>query len=198
MELAAQAINTGLQRVTETVFPSARGLRVKSLAPRYYTEILSNVPLQMCLYFNVYFYPFWFIGITMMQAAKTNTGRDGNILLPIIILVTMSLIEPVRLYLGFDGNLREKVPSLAGFWLLSIIMQFPLNLYVMVAQEFTIAPFERTLQGILFALLVPQIILGYRTIQVFISAQAIRFKLNQYQMRDEDGNTVDSNRRLFT
>ena len=35
--------------------------------------------------------------------------------------------QVVRLYLGYLGNLGERVPELAGFWLLTILLQLPMQ-----------------------------------------------------------------------
>ena len=44
----------------------------------------------------------------------------------VTLLVATTIIEITRLYLGYLGNLTEKVPELAGFWLLTVLLQFPM------------------------------------------------------------------------
>ena len=39
-------------------------------------------------------------------------------------------MQVVRLYLGYLGNLGEKVPELAGFWLLTILLQLPMQVCI--------------------------------------------------------------------
>ena len=43
------------------------------------------------------------------------------------VLVATTIIEITRLYLGYLGNLTEKVPELAGFWLLTVLLQLPMQ-----------------------------------------------------------------------
>ena len=38
--------------------------------------------------------------------------------------------QVVRLYLGYLGNLGERVPELAGFWLLTILLQLPMQVNI--------------------------------------------------------------------
>lgn len=38
--------------------------------------------------------------------------------------------QVVRLYLGYLGNLGERVPELAGFWLLTILLQLPMQVVI--------------------------------------------------------------------
>ena len=42
--------------------------------------------------------------------------------------------QVVRLYLGYLGNLGERVPELAGFWLLTILLQLPMQVSIKAAQ----------------------------------------------------------------
>ena len=42
--------------------------------------------------------------------------------------------QVVRLYLGYLGNLGERVPELAGFWLLTILLQLPMQVFIKAAQ----------------------------------------------------------------
>ena len=44
-----------------------------------------------------------------------------------IITIIIIMEQVVRLYLGYLGNLGERVPELAGFWLLTILLQLPMQ-----------------------------------------------------------------------
>ena len=49
-------------------------------------EIVSNLALQMSLYFNVYFSPFWYTTCIVMLVAKVITA-----LVPLIVIHTVGL-----------------------------------------------------------------------------------------------------------
>ncbi|GCB63743.1 hypothetical protein scyTo_0007429 [Scyliorhinus torazame] len=75
-------------------------------------EMVSSLPLQMALYFNVFFFPFWWVSeVTMLQLKYSMLpGYYQWLLLAAVIILT--LIECVRLFLGYLGNLQEKVSAL--------------------------------------------------------------------------------------
>ena len=58
----------------------------------------------------------------------------------VTILVAVIIIELVRLYLGYLGNLTEKVPELAGFWLLTILLQLPLQGFLLLNTDLILVP----------------------------------------------------------
>lgn len=40
-------------------------------------EVVSSLPLQMSLYFNVYFFPFWWLSIVVMLHLKVSPKGNG-------------------------------------------------------------------------------------------------------------------------
>ncbi|KYO23655.1 transmembrane protein 17 isoform B [Alligator mississippiensis] len=113
-------------------------------------EIVSSLPLQMSLYFNLYFFPFWWVSSVVMLQLKYSVLPDYYKFILVTIIILASLIEAIRLYLGYIGNLQEKVPELAGFWLLSLLLQFPLILFLLFNEGLKIQPLERAVH-IIFA-----------------------------------------------
>ncbi|XP_064378438.1 transmembrane protein 17B-like isoform X1 [Dromaius novaehollandiae] len=72
-------------------------------------EVLASLPLQMMLYFNVCYFPFWCLAEgTMLQLKYSLLPRYYQLLLAAAFLI-LSLAEGFRLYLGYIGNLQEKV-----------------------------------------------------------------------------------------
>ncbi|TRY58577.1 hypothetical protein DNTS_018096 [Danionella cerebrum] len=127
-------------------------------------DVISSLPLQMSLYFNVQFFPFWWIcevvmlQLKLMLATRLWSGAECTYyaaladyykFILITILILMTLIEAIRLYLGNVGNLQEKVPELAGFWLLTLLLQFPLILFQLFNQALLVQPLERAVHIIL-------------------------------------------------
>ncbi|XP_039300805.1 transmembrane protein 17-like, partial [Nilaparvata lugens] len=97
-------------------------------------EVVSNLPLQMSLYFNVVFFPVWLITTLLTLYLKIGCL---SMLYQIIVLVVVTLavlIELFRLYLGYRGNLCEMIPELAGFFMLTAMLQTPLQLFLLVGE----------------------------------------------------------------
>ncbi|XP_074983326.1 transmembrane protein 17 isoform X3 [Caretta caretta] len=116
-----------------------------------HNEIVSSLPLQMSLYFNLYFFPFWWVSSVVMLQLKYPVLPDYYKFILVTVIVLVSLIEAIRLYLGYMGNLQEKVPELAGFWLLSLLLQLPIILFLLFNDGLKIQPLERAVH-IIFAL----------------------------------------------
>lgn len=91
-------------------------------------EVMSNLPLQMGLYFNVIFVPVWLIVMSVLLYDKVTLEIDPKnkfiyikkknqfhcysdfvkFVMTTVCLLTV-VIELLRLHLGFEGNLRDKV-----------------------------------------------------------------------------------------
>jgi transmembrane protein 17 len=101
-----------LEKVSETVFPgitSAYGARSKLAERRLGHEIVSNLPLQMCLFFNMCYFPFWLVVAIIITYVKYQYLNYLYKFILITVLVAAITIEIIRLYLGYLGNLTEKV-----------------------------------------------------------------------------------------
>lgn len=88
-------------------------------------------------------------------------------------------IEILRIYLGYFGNLTEKIPEVAGFWMLSILLQLPLQTFLLASTQLLLEPIEYTVQTIMLILLVSQLIIGYFALQLAARHQARKFHLLQ-------------------
>ncbi|XP_058523399.1 transmembrane protein 17 isoform X2 [Ochotona princeps] len=74
-------------------------------------EMASSLPLQMSLYFNTYFFPLWWVSCIMMLQMKYSVLPDYYKFIVITVIILITLIEAIRLYLGYMGNLQEKFPA---------------------------------------------------------------------------------------
>ncbi|EDO39291.1 predicted protein, partial [Nematostella vectensis] len=143
-------------------------------------EIVSDLPLQMALYFNVYFSPFWFLTAFVILAAKYDKLDFYYKFVLIAIYIVMAIVESTRLYLGYLGNLHEKVPELAGFWLLTLVLQFPLTLVLLLNESMLIMPTERAMNILMTIFVLVEIIQGYRVIKALADHQVSKFHLHQF------------------
>lgn len=88
----------------------------------------SNLPLQMALYFNVIFLPIWSmimllflinkvffktpvnnIYCTFMRCFQYSCYSELYKFITVAVILTVITIEIFRLYLGYEGNLCDKV-----------------------------------------------------------------------------------------
>ncbi|NXC75228.1 TMM17 protein, partial [Anhinga anhinga] len=70
--------------------------------------VLASLPLQMMLYFNVYYFPVWCLAEGMMLQQKYHLLPQHYQFLLVMAFLILSLAEGSRLYLGYVGNLQEK------------------------------------------------------------------------------------------
>ncbi|KAK3927590.1 Transmembrane protein 17B, partial [Frankliniella fusca] len=142
-------------------------------------EITSCLPLQMSLYLNVIFFPFWILISTVMLYLKYEYLTTIHKFILILIIVCLTINEIVRLYLGYLGNLSEKVPELAGFWVLSVVLQLPLHFLLLFSPPIWPFPAETAVESVMLALLFSQLSTGFFALRKSARYQARRYHLTQ-------------------
>ncbi|XP_066523260.1 transmembrane protein 17B [Hoplias malabaricus] len=150
-------------------------------------EVVSYLPLQMSLFFNLWFFPAWWISEVVMLHLKYPVLPDYYKFILITILILMTLIEAIRLYLGYVGNLQEKVPELAGFWLLSLLLQFPLTLFQLFNEAILIQPLERGIHIILSLFILAEALSGFSALRAMVRHTESHFHLRQFNGLQELG-----------
>ncbi|NWY05342.1 TMM17 protein, partial [Nothoprocta ornata] len=148
-------------------------------------EIISSLPLQMSLYFNVYYFPLWWISTVVVLYMKYPALSDYYKFIVVTVIILASLIEVVRLYLGYMGNLQEKVPELAGFWLLSLLLQLPIILFLLFNEALKIQPLERSVNIIFALFLTFQVIAGFLALKKMVNQLATHFHLHEFDWLEE-------------
>ena len=189
-------INSGLTAVSGRLFPDTRRIledeeiNINDESSLTNTEIASNLPLQMLLHFNVHFGLFWALIILanmLFRESYLSTNPSYLVLCPLILSV-WCMVEPVRLYLGYVGNLQEKVPQLTGFWLLTLIPQIPLAFFFIIAKPINFSPdgnttvpyqlpFDRAGSIVLIIMYVQEAIAGYVALRNMVRSQVLKFHL---------------------
>ena len=96
------------------------------------------------LYFNVIYFPFWLSVTIMVMTIKYHLLNYLYKFVLVTVIVAVIIIELVRLYLGYLGNLTEKVPELAGFWLLTILLQLPLQGFLLLNTDLILVPLGKS------------------------------------------------------
>ncbi|NWU60971.1 TMM17 protein, partial [Pterocles burchelli] len=148
-------------------------------------ERVSSLPLQMSLYFNVYFFPCWWLSTVVMLHLKYPILSDYYKFILVTIMILTSLIEVIRLYLGYMGNLQEKVPELAGFWLLSLLLQLPMILFLLFNEGLRIQPLERAVHIIFAVFLTFEVIAAFVTLKRMVNKLATHFRRNEFDQLEE-------------
>ncbi|KAL4636102.1 transmembrane protein 17A-like [Arapaima gigas] len=145
------------------------------------TEIVSHLPLQMLLYFNVFFFPFWWMSEVVMLELKFGIlpGHYQGVLVTGMILITG--FEGLRLYLGYVGNLKEKVPELAGFWLLTFLFQLPVLLFFLTDEGIIILPLERAVHSIYLIFLLSELLAALLALRVMSRKLTLQFHVRQFR-----------------
>merc|ERR1711871_1361594 len=92
--------------------------------------------MGMTLYFNVPYALVWGglnLWIYFWKAHTWEVPLVVAVVSPMVFWVWV-LLEPIRLALGYVGNLRERVAWLGGFWVLSLFPQLVVHVYFLVGQ----------------------------------------------------------------
>lgn len=92
----------------------------------------------------------------------------------ISVVVIWAFLEPLRLYYGFSGNLKENVPSLATYLLVTLFPQMPFILYLAYIQP-VLFPIDPIIGSLMVVFLVVQFVLGFAATRKIIRSQTVQF-----------------------
>jgi|AntAceMinimDraft_5_1070358.scaffolds.fasta_scaffold117544_1 transmembrane protein 17 len=134
-------------------------------------QSLSNLPLQVALHFNVLFSVIYFIVIGACSLQKV---LYYNKKVSVSVMTVWVFFEVVRLYYGISGNMKEQVPELATFLLITIFPQIPFMLYFAYIQP-VIFPVDPILGTFMLIYLLVQIYFGLITMRQQIRSQTAQF-----------------------
>ncbi|KAI8910942.1 hypothetical protein EDD86DRAFT_203994 [Gorgonomyces haynaldii] len=143
-------------------------------------DIVANLPFQMMLYYSALLYPFFSVGGLLVTFWKVFSFKCSvwHTLMIGSFYGMFIIIEPFRLWLGYDGNLNEKVPNLSGCFLLSM-WQFGIITYLGALQHRTgggfYSPYEHGMCFIVFMLLISQMVFGYKAAKRIMNTQTVGF-----------------------
>ncbi|KAI3382349.1 hypothetical protein SNEBB_004059 [Seison nebaliae] len=88
------------------------------------SEYISDLVLQMTLYFNLIFLPIWFVFIIYFAVFKLDNGVDSDRNIIIVLLSIEIIFEIPRVLFGYRGNLLESKMELFIFTTLSLTEMF--------------------------------------------------------------------------
>ncbi|XP_015181117.1 PREDICTED: transmembrane protein 17B-like isoform X2 [Polistes dominula] len=153
---------------SDHIFP---GLAYHDRKKEFYdigNQIQSSLPLQMALYFNYF------------------QLTDVYKFITVAVFLLISVLECTRLYLGYLGNLDEKIPELASFWLISTLIQFPLELFILLDSRTMLNFTEQIINSVMIFFLSIEIIFGTIALKNSAYHHAKRFYIAQlYGIEDK-------------
>jgi Predicted membrane protein len=115
-----------------------------------------------------------------------NSGAMTSIVLPLCLILWV-LGESGRLYLGYTGNLHEKVPHLAAFLFVTFFPQLLITIFLCAIQS-PLLPIDKVMGYFMIIFIVTEFILGYRAARRIIVNKTARFAVEYV---DEDDAPVD-------
>lgn len=74
----------------------------------------------------------------------------------------------------------HQVPELAGFWILTLVLQLPLTLMLLLNESMLIMPMERAVNIIMAVFVLFETVQGYRVIKTMIDHQVSKFHVQQF------------------
>ncbi|XP_003400170.1 transmembrane protein 17-like isoform X1 [Bombus affinis] len=125
-----------------------------------YNKTRSNLPFQIALYVNLWLFPVWLLITVVNLDAKYNNLTNVYKLLTIAIFLILSIFESLKLYLGYLGNLTGKIPELTTCWLISILIQLPLEAFLLFDRGIPSHYSETFINSFMVCLLLIEIITG--------------------------------------
>ena len=142
------------------------------------SELTANVTLQQLMYYNVLASCVYFVLLSYATFFKIveleNMKLIQSILLPFSWFI-WTVAELARSYFGFIGNLREHVPQLSAFLLLTLFPQAFVLGYLAFIQEFRF-PFETPLTSILLVFALCEFTIGIFALLRLFDRKVAQFK----------------------
>ncbi|KAK2583316.1 hypothetical protein KPH14_009318 [Odynerus spinipes] len=170
---------SSIVNASDNIFP---GLAYHDRKKEFYdigNQVQSSLPLQMALYFNVWLLPIWFFISIISLDSKYFQLTDVYKFITVAIFLLISILECTRLYLGYLGNLAEKIPELASFWLISTLIQLPLELFLLLDSRTMLQLSEKIVNSLMIIFLTIEIIAGTIALKNSANHHAKRFYIAQ-------------------
>eukprot|EP01135_Chromosphaera_perkinsii_P010661 Nk52_evm61s2192 gene=Nk52_evmTU61s2192 len=169
----------GMTKVTDAIFSETSKVNGKAKIFNLNTEVASSLWLQVLMYCSVLYYPIFLAGLVVVLAEKFSTLDEETRGLAIAFVLVLLVIEPLRIYFGYVGNLSERIPELSIFWILSFVIQLPVSLYSILGGQYKVTAFDKVANIVFLLFLVPEIFIGYTTLKKLRGSQSAKFRLTQ-------------------
>ena len=137
---------------------------------------LSSWTLQALLRLNAYYSFVYFIMQVVVLRYKLRTcvvDTFQEVLMPLTFVI-WSLAEIFRLNFGYTGNLKERIPQLCAFFLVTIFPQLPCQFYLVNFQGVQL-PWDTVTSAIHLTFCISELALSYFAIRLFANKQGANF-----------------------
>uniref|UniRef100_A0A3B4AL47 Transmembrane protein 17A n=1 Tax=Periophthalmus magnuspinnatus TaxID=409849 RepID=A0A3B4AL47_9GOBI len=172
---AAEHVHMGVAYMGSTVFTNNR----TTDSERHVNELVSHLPLQMLLYFDMFYFPCWWISAVFMLNVKFEFLPGYYQWLLVTGIVLLTVVEVLRVYLGYTGNLKEKVPELAAFWVVSLTFPVPVLLFFLTDEDALILPLERAVHSLFLCLVMAELVASFLALRTMTRKLLLLFHLRQ-------------------
>ncbi|KAI1723916.1 putative membrane protein domain-containing protein [Ditylenchus destructor] len=146
-------------------------------------ETLSSIGLQMALHYHLYLAPFTILCQILCFVLKYEYLHPTYRVILLAIHLIFIVVEIVRPCLGYYGNLGEKIPSLTGYWITSIILQIPICIFLTANPDIWPLPLERFAYIVNLLFLIVEVITVTRLLKLLAKTKTKKFK--ESLMEDE-------------
>lgn len=96
------------------------------------------------------------------------------------MFISKMIIFSVQSNIVLPGTFFEQVPELAGSWLLTILIQFPLIILLLFNEDAILLPLERAVHIVMALFVFFEVICGYFAIRFMVNYQVTKFHLKQF------------------
>ncbi|XP_018027114.1 transmembrane protein 17 [Hyalella azteca] len=150
-----------IETISSTFFPNVEFDELGRLPPKVGCVLTSSLPLQMSIFFSGIFFPVWLISTYTIFYYKFWRLTTAYRYVVALVYVAVPPLEFVRLRLGYSGNIRERVPELAGSWLVVALLLLPLLLFLLLVPGCKLTAMEYPLHCFYLIILIVHIIAGH-------------------------------------
>ena len=120
-------------------------------------------------------------GLTCARSPHSFRTSEGRSFISVVNLKFFINIQCMVIDIFFR---HFQVPELAGFWLLTILVQTPLVLFMLFNEAVLILPLQRATTIILTAFVIFEVLAGYFAIKFMVDYQVTKFHLQQFTSLD--------------
>eukprot|EP01138_Halocafeteria_seosinensis_P005621 gb/GECG01005745.1/.p1 GENE.gb/GECG01005745.1/~~gb/GECG01005745.1/.p1 ORF type:complete len:212 (+),score=10.52 gb/GECG01005745.1/:1-636(+) len=161
-----------------------------SVQPSY-----SSFRLQQLLYFNILYSIAYMITIITSLVYKSNVFKDGPTAAMIVqpsLFSLWAIAEIARLRIGYSGNVKQRIPELSAFLMLTIFPTFPFMGVLTFLSIGWKLPIDRIPGWFQIAFYIVEILVATVAVRRLIRAQTAQF-FRQVQMQNERASLADRN-----
>lgn len=99
---------------------------------------------------------------------QPKSAFDLGLFLKFTTLTIVSVIEAPRIYLGYIGNLQSQILCCVGFFLLTLLIQIPINTFLLASPLIRFSTFEILMHSLLYVFHLIELVYGFNLVKNLI------------------------------